>query len=475
MDSTPTAEFGPLSIIPASPSRYRLGAWMLGFGAADEATLEPWLADEGCDLIRGPGKLVLGQPRALDIVLLAAHSAEELAGLLDEARTWCPDAFLIALTPEGEPEAVLTAMRSGVHDCLVRPVSAARLKAVLERARERIRLRLSCERSGDKELSRLLPARMGGVSRAISELRFHVARVTDRDVAVFLEGEAGSGVELVARAIHRSSSRAGGPFWTFDCSAVDAAEHEMHLVGRELSSGRFVTGAIEQATGGVLYIEHIERLSSNAQAALSGYLSTRQIRRLEGGVPLLLSTRVVASGDSDLRNLVADGLFREDLFFRLVVYPIRVPPLRERLEDVPLIAAILLDELRQEMGGDAPSAIQSDAIEILLRYPWPGNVRELENVMQRSMLSARGSRIEREDLPVEVRLGVGGTAPANHNSGEPLFLDEIVPLREIERRAIEHALRLTDGNVAVAAKKLGIGRATLYRRIASLEVSVRVA
>jgi len=408
-----------------------------------------------------------------DIAYLDGALGLDVGQILVDLRRSSGEIPLIVLTPSGGPEAVLDALRAGAFDCLIKPLEKGRVQEAHARAEERVQFlsRLGRLPSSDSGLSAVFV----GQSRGMRELGTHLRRVVDRDVAVFLQGEAGSGIDWVARSIHQRSSRAGGPFLTFDCAALEASGHEAALLGRELSQGRSLRGALEQASGGVLYIDNIGQMSIPAQVALASYLARREFRRLEGGSLMTTSLRIVASNDGDLRTQVALGTFREDLFFRLVVYPIVVPSLRDRLEDVPLIVGSLLRELGEQLGGKTPKNITSEALDVLCRYNWPGNVRELENVVQRGMLSSSGDTLELEDLPPDVRVRIESNRPANQNAKEGLFAEEIVPLRDIERRAIEHALRVTEGNVADAAKRLGMGRATLYRRIASLEVPVRVA
>jgi two-component system, NtrC family, nitrogen regulation response regulator NtrX len=475
MDSARVApEFGPLSGAPASSRSPR--RILLVHGQREERErLQTWLREDGHEVLVStswPEANELGGFRP-DIVYVDTALGLDLGRVLLELRRVSGEVPLVVLTPPGAPEAVLAALRAGALDCVVHPLERERARAAQRRAEERLELLSSLGRV--PSAGPALSAGLAGRSRAMRELSTHVSKVVDRDVAVFLQGEPGSGVDLAARTIHQRSSRAGGPFLTFDCAAFDPSEHESQLVGRELAQGRSFRGALEQASGGVLYIDNIGRLSMPAQAALANYLATREFRRIEGASFVTTSCRIVASNDADLRALVARGAFREDLFFRLVVYPIRVPALRERSEDIPLVVGSLLRELGQYLGNDTPKSMTPDALEILTHYAWPGNVRELENVVQRSMLSSTRDTIGVEDLPSEVRVRIESNRPANQNAKDALFGDEIVPLRDIERRAIEHALRLTDGNVAIAAKKLGMGRATLYRRIASLEVSIRVA
>jgi DNA-binding NtrC family response regulator len=290
-------------------------------------------------------------------------------------------------------------------------------------------------------------------------------------VSVLLIGEHGSGKELLARTIHESSARAGGPFVSFDCSSVEANLHEQKLFGADAADQRISRGIFDQASGGVLYLEHIEKLSLEAQAALASAMSGRASRRDAASV-LVPNVRVIAGSTTSLRAESDTGKFREELFFRLVVFPLELPPLRLRREDIPHMVGHLIREHGSRFGGDVPDQISPEALETLAAYDWPGNLRQLENVVQRGLIAASGKSIHLADLPPEVR----GAAPATPLASLADFNSvEIVPLRELERRAIEHALRVTHGSVSLAAKRLGIGRATLYRRIASLDLSLDVA
>lgn len=422
------------------------------------------------------GDLVQGERPRLDIACLD-WDASEGAGALAALRSAAPNVPVVVMTSRRDPEIAVAAMRAGAYDCLLKPLDADRVIEALERARRRHELTRHVQQLDGEGAMRGLPGLLAGSSRAVRNLRGQVDRVIDRDVAVCLVGEAGAGEELVARTIHESSSRAGGPFLTMDCRTVDPSEHDGSLIGRVLEEGRVLRGIIEQANGGVLFLENVELLSLPAQLTLAQLLGSKQVRRPESRELTQVSVRLIVSAEKDLRPMVDNGTFREDLFFRLVVYPINVPSLRERAEDIPAIVGYLLRALAEQMGGGAPPGIDPEVLEALARYDWPGNLGELEHVVQRSMLSTSSECITLTDLPDEVRSSGRGARPANENGGRGIepFGNEIVPLRDLEKRAIEHALRLTNGSVALAAKKLGIGRATLYRRIASLDLSLDVA
>jgi DNA-binding NtrC family response regulator len=238
-------------------------------------------------------------------------------------------------------------------------------------------------------------------------------------------------------------------------------------------------GCFEQANGGTLLLDEIGEMSLMTQASLLRTLQEKTIRRVGGSAEIPIDVRMVCATHRDLRAEVEAGRFREDLYFRLVVYPIHLPALRERVEDIPLLVGHFLRTLTSDIGRQV-HRIAPEVLEALSRHRWPGNVRELQNVVHRSLLACRGDEITLADLPPDIRelglpsLGlsvVPGTGNGSHSHVE----NEILPLRELERRAIQRALRATQGSVGKAAKLLGIGRATLYRRIATLDLSRDVA
>jgi DNA-binding NtrC family response regulator len=306
-----------------------------------------------------------------------------------------------------------------------------------------------------------------------------VERVVESDVTVCIYGESGTGKELVARAIHTGGPRQLGPFVAINCAAIPASLQESELFGHERGAFTGATqlhrGRFEQAHGGTLFLDEIGEMNSATQASLLRTLQERTIRRVGGSEEIPIDVRIVCATHRDLRAEVAARRFREDLYFRLVVYPIRVPALRERRDDIPLLVGHFLRELRGDVGREV-SRINPETLDALARYPWPGNVRELMNVVHRSMLACRGDQIEIADLPSDVRKYASRATPdpkngvAAQRAQATETEEEIITLRELERQAIARALRRTRGNVGQAARLLGIGRATLYRRLATLEL-----
>jgi len=387
-----------------------------------------------------------------------------------------PELPTIVVTAEREVETAVAAMRAGAYDYLTKPVDRDRLLHSVRRACERRRLIDRVKNLQSELATSPLAGAVVGTGPAMRELSRQVERIVESDVAVCLLGESGTGKELVARAIHRGGPRRSGPFIAINCAAIPASLQESELFGHE--RGAF-TGAIqnrlgcfERARGGTLLLDEVGEMSPATQAVLLRTLQERTVRRVGGSQEIPVDVRIVCATHRDLQGEVDAGRFREDLYFRLVVYPINLPPLRARVEDIPMLVVHFLDKLRAR----APHAIRglsAEALDALARHPWPGNVRELENVIHRSVLACRGEEIALADLPPDLRSATPTVARARAESSEDLLgeEEEVVPLRELEQRAIRKALRLTRGSVGRAAKLLGIGRATLYRRLAELDLA----
>lgn len=414
---------------------------------------------------------LLDHPQTPAVVCLDLdpEEASSLAAL-QLMRAEHPDVPVIVLGARRDAEAAVTAMRAGAHDYLPQPVDRKRLLCSLGSALDQARLTRS--RAGARhERWPHCTALLGdsGASRRVTAM---VERVLDSDVSVCLTGEAGTGKESIARTIHDEDHRPGA-FIVAQCSALPAAEQQEALVGRDRTTLGAPAAAnrslFERARGGTLCLQDVASLTLEAQAALLRTLQSEASRR-DGSRQLPgASVRCITTTTRDLRAAVDTGLFREDLFFQLVVYPIELCPLRERKSDLPLIIGQLIDELGRSMGRRI-SGVDPDALKRLMNHPWPGNLRELRGTLQRAILASNSNTVRLAALPEELRpAGLGerrSSLPAIEHEH-----DEIVPLRELERRAILRALKAANGNVAKAAKLLGIGRATLYRRLGPLERS----
>jgi DNA-binding NtrC family response regulator len=287
--------------------------------------------------------------------------------------------------------------------------------------------------------------------------------VLDSDVNVCAFGESGTGKELVARALHDAGRRRAGPFVALNCGAIPATLQESELFGHERgaftgASGQH-RGRFEQAQRGTLFLDEIGEMSSSTQTSLLRTLQERVVRRVGGSQDIPVDVRIVCATHRDLEAEVAADRFRQDLFYRLVVYPIRVPPLRERLDDLPLLVGHFLRRFRKDVGRSI-DRVTPEALELLARHDWPGNVRELENVIHRAMLSCEPDVLDVASLPPLLR-------QPREPAAAPLGT---LSLAALERDAIRQALQRAGGNVTHAAKLLGLGRATLYRRLAALQI-----
>jgi len=443
-----------------------------------------WLERSGYTVIEHEsGESALADEASIPDVACVDLGLGEVGGfkVIQHLRARDADLPIIVVTAQREIETAVEAMRAGAYDYVTKPLDRDRLILAVHRARERRELVQNVRRLENQLGGRGVLGSIVGQSPKMRELAQQVERVLSSDVAVCVFGESGTGKELVARAIHNGSGRRRGPFVAINCAGIPESLQESELFGHERGAFTGATqlrrGCFEQANGGTLLLDELGEMSLTTQASLLRTLQEKTIRRVGGSSETPIDVRIVCATHRDLRAEVEAGRFREDLYFRLVVYPIYLPPLRERLDDIPLLVGHFLRTLEAGIGKEV-KRISPEALDALTRHRWSGNVRELQNVVHRSMLACRGDEIALADLPADIRNAVLPPLPMINGKGahhEAARDDEILPLRELERRAIQRALRATHGSVGRAAKLLGIGRATLYRRIATLDLSQDVA
>ena len=288
-----------------------------------------------------------------------------------------------------------------------------------------------------------------------------IRQAAEGDITVLIRGESGTGKELVAKAFHSNSPRSDGPFVALDCASIPEALIESELFGHE--RGAFTgaairhVGAFERASGGTILLDEIGDMPHALQARLLRVLQEREIRRVGGTSAIPVDIRVITSTNKNLERAVRQGEFREDLFYRISAFPILIPPLRDRREDVPLLASHFLDK-HTARAGRSVAGISAAAMRILLQYRWPGNVRELENTIERAVLLETEPVLQAGNLPRE--LSSSGAAAA-----ESAYLPAIQALPEIERQVVLRAFEWSDHSVTRAAHALGISRSTLYRKL----------
>jgi DNA-binding NtrC family response regulator len=403
--------------------------------------------------------LRLSEKRHFDVAILDV-SMPELDGvqLLERLLQIDPEIQAIMLTGQGTIETAIRAMKLGAYDFLTKPCGLAELELQVERANERARL--SRENLALKTALRRVESsnEIIGSSPAIHEVLRLIRRAAPTDSTVLIQGESGTGKELVARALHQGSPRAERPRVVINCAALQESLLESELFGHE--KGAFTSavaakpGLFELADRGTLFIDEIGEMAPALQAKLLRAIEDGRIRRVGSTREILTDVRIVAATNRDLPQEVNAGRFRGDLYYRLNVLTIRLPPLRERPDDIPLLVNHFL--ARDPRG---PHAIEPDALLTLGRYAWPGNVRELANVIERAKLLAEGPRITLDDLPPEIGLAMTATpsaaSPAAGAGG--MILDAI------ERSHILRVVEAEQGNKARAARALGISRRKLYR------------
>lgn len=403
--------------------------------------------------------------RAFDAVLTDVRMAR-MDGIhtLKSVLEYNPALPVVLMTAYSSVETAVEALRLGAYDYLVKPLDFEILRHTLRQAIEHSRLSVE-----NRELRRQLSeaaARPGilGRSPAMLAMQETIATVAPTEATVLITGESGTGKELVARALHSGSARADKPMVTVNCAALAENLLESELFGHEKGSftgadrrreGRFV-----QANGGTLFLDEIGEMPLPLQAKLLRALQEGEVQRVGSDAPLTVDVRVLAATNRDLREEVARRRFREDLYFRLNVISLEVPPLRDRGEDIPVLAAHFLERFagrnRKSIRGFSPQAVDS-----LLRYAWPGNVRELENAVERAVILCNGDLITRRELPAAI---TEAASPEEASSAAVGALAGL-PLDELERRAIGETLRCTGDNKSEAARQLGITRATLHNKL----------
>ena len=317
-----------------------------------------------------------------------------------------------------------------------------------------------------------------GKNHQMQEVFRLIEQIADSDATVLIEGESGTGKELVARAIHFRGPRSKQPFVQVNCSALveTLLESELfgHVRGAFTGAVRDKIGRFEAANKGTIFLDEIGDISPAVQVKLLRVIQERTFERVGESEARPTDVRIISATNRDLRDLRAKGLFREDLYYRLRVVPLHLPPLRERRDDIPLLVGAFVERFREQMGRPITGVSQA-ALARMMDYDWPGNVRELENAIEHAFVRCTGTEVQTSDLPVEVRSGPalsrGGSADVTSPASPSAVVPTLRPSAMDERAIIEAALRAVNGNKTLAAKRLGIGRTTLWRRINELNIS----
>ena len=381
--------------------------------------------------------------------------------VLRAAKAIAPDVDVILLTAFGTVEEAVRAMKDGAYDFLTKPFQRAQVLRLIRQALERREL-IQQNRELQQRLDVLLQQGIAiGASPAFRRMMTLVDQVADSSATVLIQGESGTGKELVARTIHARSARTKGPFVAVNCAALPETLLESELFGYE--KGAFTgaagrkEGRFELADGGTLFLDEVADLSAVTQPKILRVLQEGEFERLGGTRTLRVDVRIVAATNQDLAQMVREKRFREDLYYRLNVITINVPPLRERREDVRVLAQHFL-RVYAAKNNRKLEGFTDEAIRRLEAYAWPGNVRELENVIERGVVLARGAQMDVADLPEEI----AGATPLPEGV---LSVRIGTPLAEVEQRLLEETLRVTRGNKTLTAKLLGIDPRTVSRKL----------
>jgi DNA-binding NtrC family response regulator len=415
--------------------------------------------------------LELAEGSMLDVVLVNVDlDAIDGFGVLGQVRALLPSASLIAIAASGSTDLAVEAMRAGADRCLTRPIRQDALALIVERSLDKpIHARDAMDARAEvaATLPTNRPDHIIGAHPAMQRLFNRMLQAAKSRSTILIQGETGTGKELIARAIHEHSLRHDGPLVRLNCAALAESVLESELFGHE--KGAFTgaatrrRGRFEQADGGTLFLDELSEMPLSVQVKLLRFLQEREFERVGGNQTITVNVRVVAATNRDLRVLVDDGKFREDLYFRLKVVVLEVPPLRARPSDIPLLADHFLrlyaEENRKHVHGFTPRAR-----EALLAYPWPGNVRELQHAIEQAVVLCEENLISTEDLPIE---------PPDREV-EPLSL--MVPgvtLAEVERYTIMKTLEAVGGSPTKAAKILGVSKRTIQYRLQEWGVTTK--
>ena len=377
--------------------------------------------------------------------------------VLERVKGLDPQTEVVLITAYATAQTAVEAMKKGAYDYIIKPFDIEELKLLVKKIEEK--QGLLYENALLQEKARREGLLVGGRSPAMRKVLELIDKVAPTDATVLVLGESGTGKELVARRIHHTSPRRDKPLVAVHCATFPENLLESELFGYErgafTGATRRKVGHFEYADGGTIFLDEVGELPASVQAKLLRFLQERQFTRLGGVEPVRVDVRVIAATNRDLEREVREGRFREDLFYRLNVFPIELPPLRERREDIPLLVEHFLRQRNRP-----PDVISPEAMEALLAYDWPGNVRELENVIERALILAGEGRITPDLLPF-------GRPKAGAKVELP---DEGVNLEEVERELIIQALEKAGWNKAKAAKLLGITRRRLYSRMEALGI-----
>ena len=413
----------------------------------------------------GPEALRQAATVPVDLVLLDVKMAG-MDGLevLQRIREKNSELPVIMISGFGSAKAAVEAMKSGAYDFVTKPLKIDELIVTVRNALSSRGLVNEVKELRSQLKNRYAFKNMIGNSAKMASVFKVMGNAANSSVTVFIHGESGTGKELVAMAIHYNGERKDKPFVVVNCAAIPETLLESELFGYE--RGAFTganekkIGKFEQADGGTMFLDEVGEMSPLTQAKLLRVIEGKEVERIGGHERLKIDVRIISATNKDLSAEIKGGRFREDLYYRLMVFPITLPPLRERKEDIPLLVSHFIEIF--DKNAAKVKSISKEAMELLMNYSWPGNIRELENVIERAVVLCEGDTINLSHLPIGTGSSAVTEGPAL--SENRLGTSKIVALEEVECEALKRALDIAGRNISKAAKELGIGRATFYRK-----------
>ena len=421
----------------------------------------------GYDLLEaddGESAIAAVEDQPIDLVLMDIRMVR-VSGIeaLERIKAINPAIPIVLMTAYASVEMAVEALKKGAYDYLIKPLDFDKLRLTLERALEHIRLKKENQQLRKQLAVGPKVPDIIGSSPAMTRLMETVAQVAASEATVMVTGESGTGKELVAAAIHHNSPRKAGPFVKVNCAAITETLLESELFGHEkgafTGADRRKEGRFVQADGGSLFLDEVGEMPVSMQVKLLRVLQERELTRVGGEAVIAVDVRLIVATNQDLAQMVGAGTFREDLFYRLNVVELKTPPLRQRREDIPLLAAHFLAHFA-EKNRKSVDQFTPRAMDLLIRHAWPGNVRELMNTIERAVVLARSACLDEDDFA-----GLTGDRSERHRDSRAGNPPVDVPLEKIEQEAIANTLASAGGNKSEAARRLGITRKTLREKL----------
>ena len=407
--------------------------------------------------------------QSYDLVLMDVRMVK-ISGLeaLTKIKSYNPAIPIIIMTAYSSVETAIDALKKGAHDYLTKPLDFDKLRITIERSMEHTRL---------KEENRLLKESLGqhfdrrniiGQSPAMINLLETVAQVAPSEATVLITGDSGTGKELIAGATHFNSHRKDGPFIKLNCAAITETLLESELFGHEkgafTGAERRKDGRFSQAHGGSLFLDEVSEMALTMQVKLLRVLQEREFTRVGGENTIQVDVRIMAATNKNLPELIRKGAFREDLYYRLNVVGLEIPPLKKRREDIPLLAQHFL-EMFAAKNQKGIKGYTPRAMDLLIRYDWPGNVRELMNAVERAVVLSQANFLSEKDFTIIRGSEVNPSDSAPDSADTQIMMDGVTPLEEVEKTTILNTLEASGGNKSEAARRLGITRKTLHKKL----------